>query len=248
MFKTTKALVLRQVRYKEADFILTVLTETDGVITVKARGALRRSSRIAGASQLLCYSEMTLFQNKGKWILNEAAVLEDFSGLRQDIAALALGAYFAEALEALLQEGVCDLAAMQLGLNSLYALSRRLYDPRLIKAAFELRLMCLEGYEPDLRSCAVCGEEKPVEPAFHVDGGIISCKACRRNIAGESVLITEQTLNAMRYISCAEAKKLLSYPIEGLDLERLALACERYFLTRAERRFGSLDYWNKVKP
>ena len=47
MFKTTRGLVLREVRYKEADRILTVLTEDMGKMTVKARGALRKGSKIA---------------------------------------------------------------------------------------------------------------------------------------------------------------------------------------------------------
>ena len=50
MFTTTNALVLREVRYKEADRILTLLTSTDGKITVKARGALRKGSKTAAAT------------------------------------------------------------------------------------------------------------------------------------------------------------------------------------------------------
>lgn len=53
MFKTTKGLILREVKYKEADRILTVLTEDMGKITVKARGALRKGSKVAAATQLL---------------------------------------------------------------------------------------------------------------------------------------------------------------------------------------------------
>ena len=41
MFHTTQALVLREVRYKEADRILTLFSASDGKITAKARGALR---------------------------------------------------------------------------------------------------------------------------------------------------------------------------------------------------------------
>lgn len=42
MFLTTQGLVLREVRYKEADKILTVLTQHEGKVTVRARGALRK--------------------------------------------------------------------------------------------------------------------------------------------------------------------------------------------------------------
>ena len=89
MFKTVNALVLREVRYKEADRILTLLTDTDGKITVKARGALRKSSKTAAATQQLTYSEMTLFGNLGRWTVNEATMKEGFDGLRTDIGSFA---------------------------------------------------------------------------------------------------------------------------------------------------------------
>ena len=247
MFLTTRGLVLREVRYKEADRILTVLTDTDGRLTVKARGALRRGSKTAAATQLLCWSDMTLFQNRGKWTVNEASTIEEFKGLRDDIAALSLGSYFAECLEALSEEEVPDGAVLQLGLNSLYALANRMYSPELIKAAFETRLMCLSGYEPDLTACAVCGKENPDEPAFSVENGILCCKKCRGPAMGETALISPRALSALRYFVCAEPKKLLAFPIEGEELDGLSAAAERYFLRQTERRFGSLDYWKKVK-
>lgn len=127
MFNTVQALVLREVRYKEADKILTLFTKSDGKITAKARGALRKGSKITAATQQLTYSEMTLFGNRGKWSVNEASVIESFDGLRNDIADFALGCYFAECLEALGVEDQPDEAMLQLGLNSLYALSRKMY-------------------------------------------------------------------------------------------------------------------------
>ena len=158
MFKTVNALVLREVRYKEADRILTILTDTDGKLTVKARGALRKSSKTAAATQLLTYSEMTLFGNRGRWTVNEATVKEPFAGLREEMERLALGAYFAECMEAFGVEEQPEPELLQLGLNSLYALSRGLGSQEKIKAAFELRLMCLTGYTPELTACAVCGK------------------------------------------------------------------------------------------
>ena len=145
MFETTKALVLREVKYKEADRILTLFTADNGKITAKARGALRKSSKTGAATQLLTYADMTLFFNKGKWTVNEASVIESFDGLKTDIERFALGSYFAECAEALSVEDQKDGELLSLVLNSLYALSRGMYDARKIKAAFELRLMSLSG-------------------------------------------------------------------------------------------------------
>ena len=88
MFVTTKALVLREVKYKEADRILTLFTADNGKITAKARGALRKGSRTAAATQQLSWSDMTLFFNKGKWTVNEASVIEAFDGLKSRSAAI----------------------------------------------------------------------------------------------------------------------------------------------------------------
>ena len=82
MFLTTRGLVLREAKYKETDKILTLLTETDGKLTVKARGVARARSKISAASQLLTFSDFTLFGSRGRWTINEAESVEQFRGLR----------------------------------------------------------------------------------------------------------------------------------------------------------------------
>lgn len=243
MFKTVNALVLREVRYKEADRILTLLTDTDGKLTAKARGALRRSSRIAAATQQLTFAEMTLFYNRGKWTVNEAQVKEGFDGLRGDMEKLALGSYFAECMEALSVEDQPEPALLQLGLNCLYALSRDMHPQEKIKAAFETRLMCLSGYAPELRSCPVCGKE-PENPVLSLDHGCVCCERCGM---GEKAQLGGAGLAALRYLSEAPAKQLLSFTLPDADLLRLGDAAERYLLRRTERGFSTLDYWKNLR-
>lgn len=246
MFQNTKALVLREVRYKEADRILTILSDTGGKMTVKARGALRKGSRLTAATQQLTYSEMTLFGNKGKYTVNEASILEDFAGLRGDITTLALGCYFAECAEAMAVEDQPDTELLQLTLNSLYALSKGLYDSRQIKAAFELRLASVAGYTPDLTYCCVCGNPEPERPCLSLSDGKIACSACRDMNFERPLPLKPDTLEAMRYIINAPAKKLFSFRAEVGCLQDLSNAAERYFLRQADRSFASLDYWRKL--
>ena len=214
MFNTTKGLVLREVRYKEADRILTILTESDGKITAKARGALRKSSRTAAATQQLTWSELTLFGNRGKWTVNEGSVIEGFAGLREDIERFALGSYFAECLEAFAVEDQPDPALLQLGLNSLYALSEKLGEPEKIKAAFELRLMCLAGFQPNVQGCAVCGKTEPEDPVLSLEDGVICCRSCRRP-SWDGVLLEEEALAALRYVVAAPAKSSFPFAWRG---------------------------------
>ena len=223
MFLTTRGLVLREVRYKESDKILTVLTQHEGKVTVRARGALRKGSRITAATQLLTYSDMTIFENRGRRTLNEASTVEEFLGLRADLGAFALGSYFAELLETVSAEEYPDPPVLQLGLNSLYALSRALCPPEQIKAVFELRLMCLAGY------------------------GAVYCAHCRGASSSAVTPLLPETLAAMRHIVNADPKKIFSFTLGDAGRRQLAHVCEDYTATQLERGFASLDYWKKVK-
>lgn len=241
---TTQALVLREVNYKEADKILTVLTQKEGKLTVRARGALRKGCKYAAAAQTLTLSEMTLFGNRGRWSLNEAETMEQFLGLREDLGKLALGHYFAELLEAVSDEDSPNPALLTLGLNSLYALSRGLCPDRQIKAAFELRLLCLAGFRPDVEACAVCGCVTPESPVISLLDGGLRCFSCGG--AAQAVPLCPDALAAMRYILDAEPKRFLQFSLPPEAMERLGRAAEAYLLAHLDRGFGTLDYWKRL--
>ena len=247
MFKTVHALVLREVKFKEADKMLTVLTQEEGKLSVRARGALRKSCRYGAAAQQLAYSEMTLFVNRGRCLLQEGSVIEDFSGLREDFAAFALGAYFAELLESVSDEDSPNPEVLRLGLNALYALSRKLFPPRLVKAAFELRLMCLSGYEPDLHGCSRCGKVDITQYRFDLAGGVLLCGDCARAEDFEGAELSEGVLAAMRHIISADLKRVFSFSLEDEAAARdLGRVCERYTLVQLDRGFGTLDYYKRL--
>lgn len=247
MFMTTKALVLRELRYKEADRILTLLTEERGKITARARGALRKSSRTAAATQTLCFSEFTLFGNKGRWTVEEAVTTEQFLGLREDFADLSLGVYFAEMLETVCAEDVPDPAALSLGLNALYALSRKLYEPEHIKAVFELRLMAAEGFEPEVSGCAVCGREDMKEPLFSPEGGLLYCRDCAGMVPGGALPLDEGSLEALRHVMTAPAKKIYNFALQDESAGRLHRLGESFAARQMDRILPSLEYWKSVR-
>ena len=178
MYINTTGLVLRETAYKDSSKILTVLTGTEGKLTVSARGALRKNSKLAAPTQLLVFSEMTLLSSRGRWTLTEAQGVEQFSGLRSDISLLALGSYFAELLEAAADEDSPSREFLPLCLNALYALSEGVKEPEYVKPAFELRLMAASGFAPLIARCAVCGRGDMERGYLDLAGGTIRCGVC----------------------------------------------------------------------
>ena len=190
----TCGLVLRETVTRDADKILTVLTLDRGRLSVIARGARRKGSRVAAACQLLAYSEMTLYE-RGRWTMLDAAdTIELFDGLRQDLTALSLAAYFAELTEAVSDGSGGDV--LPLLLNALYALSALKKPPQLVKPAFQFRLMALAGYEPMADGCALCGAPQPENPMLDVVHGVVHCGKCREK-GGLSLPLTASGLAAL---------------------------------------------------
>lgn len=243
----TQGLVLREVNYKEADKILTVLTREGGRRTVKARACRRRGSRLAASAQLLVYSEMSLFEYRDFWSMDEADSLEQFWGIKADVEKLALGSYFAQVMEAVADEGHSDGRLFSLILNALHALDKLDKPLPLVKAAFELKLMCLAGYEPLLDACAVCGVPQPAQPRLHLAEGVLCCAACRGGAGeGSCAPLDGGSLSAMRHVVYGDAKKLFSFALADGSMEQLGRACEGFLTTQLDRGFRTLDFYREL--
>ena len=248
MHIVTQGLVLRETNYKEADKILTVLTREGGKRTVKARGCRRKNSKLTAASQLLVYSELTLSERGEFTTLTEADPLEQFWSVRQDLETLALASYFAEVAEASAQEGETCPELLSLLLNCLYALDTLKKPRALVKAVFELRLLCLTGYEPLLDACAVCGAPAPRRARLHLSQGVLCCAACRERLGGGvSMPLSPGALAAARYIVSGPPKKLFSFALAEESLRRLGQATEAFLMTQQERGFRTLDYYKQLE-
>ena len=243
MWRKTMGLVLRSAQYKETDCILTILTADYGLISVKARGVRRSASTIKAACQLLTYAEFTISEARGFQNISEATAVEMFPELRNDIELLALGSYFAQLAEVLSQQDAPDPELLPLILNALYALSKLRKPPRLVKAALELRLAALAGYQPELTCCAVCGSTEP--DRFSVSTGSLLCASCPAP-EGVRLPLSPPALAAMRYIITCDARKLFSFSLTGSAEKELCDAAETYLLTQLERGFSTLDFYKSL--
>ena len=247
MYQTVRGLTIRSVDYKEADKILTVLTDTRGCLTMKARGVRRKGSRLKAAAQLFTFSQMTLYEQNGRATLQEAEVLQQFPGIQSDLTKLALASYLAEVLSTEAEDAPAEPEVQRLALNSLYALSKDLGMPAVIKAAFELRYMLMAGYAPDFEACTICGAPHPVRPVVMLEGGTVRCQNCvMPGMMGKQLPVSISTLAAARYILNCDLKKLFSFQLPEEELRRLGNFTETYLLACMERSFRTLDFYKSV--
>lgn len=245
MYLTIQGLVLRVTDYNDRDALLTLLTRNHGKLTVKARGLRRKNSPLTAPCQLLAYGEFTLFENRGYYTVNEAHSIELFQNLRRDLLKLSLGTYFAQAAEVISQEDMPNPELLSLVLNCLFALSKLDEPLEKVKAVFELRAACIAGYEPDLAGCHACGEA--YAQRFDVSAGCLECVNHRNPDSGGLRLpVSPGTLDAMRYLTLCDPKRLFGFQAGDQSLEQLAQVTEVYLTTQLERGFSTLDFYKSL--
>lgn len=245
MYLTTQGIVLRITNYGDRDALLTLLTTSQGKLTVKARGLRRRNSPLVASCQLLAYSEFTLFEYRGRYTINEASPVELFTPLRRSLELVSLGTYFAQISETISQEDFPNPELQSLLLNSLFALSNLNRSQAVIKAVFELRSACLAGYMPDLFGCHVCGNQNPER--FDLSAGHLECIGCRStDSAGIRMPVTPSILKAMQYICLCDPKRLFSFQIGTETAKQLSDLTEAYLSTQLEQSFSALDFYKSL--
>jgi DNA repair protein RecO (recombination protein O) len=244
MYIKTDAIILREARYNDADKILTVLTRSEGLQTVKARGACRKGSAHAAGTQLLAYSEFTLFAYKNRYHLNETELLEPWLALRGSLTRLSLCAYAAELCGAVALEGVESGELLDLLRLMLWQACYKQQPEELLKAAYEMTLMRLCGYAPNVLACADCGKTEPERPALALREGALFCAAC--GPPAPSAPLSEGALQALRYLAGCEVPRCFSFSLAGRDMGILGGVAERYVREHLERGFSTLDFYRKL--
>ena len=241
----THGLILRDTDTKETDKILTVLTAEMGKISVIARGARRKNSRLAAACQLFAWSEMTLYR-RGNWYYLDAAEPEElFSGLQKDLVRFSLAAYLAELTEFVAGEETEAGELLRLLLNGLYALGNLGRDPALVKPAFTFRLLALAGFEPLCDGCAVCGAETARDPVLDAVQGVVHCRECGEG-GGEKLPLSAACVTALEHILHGPSRRLYSFTLGPEDLELLDRAAEGFAAAQLERSFRTLGYYKAI--
>lgn len=247
-FITAKGLIVKETDFNEADKMLTIMTDSYGLLHVKASGikSLKRKE-LSGAKPFL-YSEFTFAQKGDSLNLREATMIHSFLDIKNNLTDLALGFYILDILGNIAMDNQPNEPLLRLTLNTLFALNQGKKDATLIKGAYELKVSDIEGFTPHTFECMECANELEDENGCYFDvlnGGVL-CKDCCAQAERNILKISPATLQAINYILDADIKSFLAFDLSPKAREEFSQACERYFLTQSDFHPKTLSYYKKV--
>jgi DNA repair protein RecO (recombination protein O) len=180
----TEAVVLRSLRFGEADRVLHLYTLERGRIGALAKGIRKTKSRFGARLEPLSHVELMLHQGSGELqTVTGVELVGSHRAAREDSYRLGVGLVGAEAMLRLFTEQERNPRAFQALTRFLELLDglehgaeRPGLDPLVL--SFQLKLLWLSGYLPHLTSCAECGRDDEALVGYSASAGGAVCRGC----------------------------------------------------------------------
>jgi DNA repair protein RecO (recombination protein O) len=240
--------VLRRKDFGEADRILTLFTPELGKVRVVAKGIRKPRSRKAGHLELFTRAKLLVAKGRDLDIVTQAETAKAYRPLREDLLRGAYAAYAVELLDRFTPEAQENREIYDLLSTALDWLCTS-PDLALTARYYELHLLGLAGYQPELYRCVIGNEKIVAEDQFFsaADGGVVCARCGQTRLPPGAVPVSMQTLKHLRYFQSnayARASALKVGPSVHLEMERLMA---RYITHILERQLKSVEFLKLIR-
>jgi DNA repair protein RecO (recombination protein O) len=175
----TEAIIIKKIKLGEADRILTLYTPDYGKIEGVAKGVRRPKSKMAGHLELLTYTQIRLARGRNLDTIIGSQTIDSFMSLKDDLWLTSYGLYAAELVNQFTVERQANAPVFHLLIETLRQLSLA-ENSELTLRYFEIHLLEMVGYRPQLQECVACRVElQPLSNAFCSSAGGILCPNCK---------------------------------------------------------------------
>ena len=188
-----EAVVLRTWKLGEADRIVSLHTLGHGKVRAVAKGVRRTRSRFGARLEPACHAGVQLYRGRSELqTVTQVETIDRFASLRTRPERFAQASAMLEAVEQMAPDGEQDYERHVMLVRALATLDAN--GSPLVMAAFLLKLLSLDGVQPQLDACVACGAGERLEVISFQQGGVL-CRHCRQGRP-----ISPQALELLRWI------------------------------------------------
>ena len=178
-------LTLRKSPAGEADLVSSLYTREHGKIDVVARGARRLTSKLIGHFEPLTLVRLSIARGRTLDIVSEAEVVNGFPDVKSHYSSVARGLHVVELIDGFSASSAPNPQVLDLALRTLDAIGQRsrASDDELSQDLplryFDLQLLQLSGFLPELYQCVECRNDlEPERHRFAAGAGGVLCLDC----------------------------------------------------------------------
>lgn len=235
----TEAIVLSRQEYGEADRIFVIYTPARGRMSIIAKGIRRPKSRFGSSLDFFSRVSVDLARGRDLDVVTGVTAIDTHERLRTDTASYGYAAYFAELTRHLTQDRQENRPLYNLLVSSL-ALVDEGVDPWPVARHFELGILTMLGYRPELFRCVNCSRDlEAVTNAFSARLGGMLCPACRL-VDPAAMPMSVHGQKYVRTLTRAGLTAVMRLDVAADLRNEIAGVMATYLRFVAEREFASL--------
>ncbi len=206
----TPAVVLYSQDFAEWDKLVTFFSRDFGKLKGIAKGAKRSRKRFGSGLEPLTCITLSFFEKEGAGLvrLNHCEIVESYPGIHDDILRVGYASYLGELINKMVAEREANKELFTLLVTFLHLLNKPSFREEFIRI-FELRLLSLSGYQPELTKCMICRKEVNggKEHKFSVSRGGLICSDCFKGSLNYPTL-SGGTIKILQRAQTIELKKV----------------------------------------
>lgn len=239
----TRAIALKSINLSESDRLVTFMTENYGKVKCVAKGARKVKNQFWGALEPMSLIHLIYFgkEHQSLYRLNHSDIIESFQTIRDDFDKLYTGVYFIDLIDAMILEGHREPKVFGLLYQALAALNQQTeLEP--LRRLFEIRLLSLSGYKPQLDHCVLCRKtpENGMISFSYSHNGIL-CGPCS-NRARTDIEFSIGTRNYIKKLLDVEIKTCERLKFPKAQTDEIEKVTHRLVLSHLGRELKSYPF------
>jgi DNA repair protein RecO (recombination protein O) len=240
------AIVLKRRDMGEADRLLTVLTRDRGKLTLLAKGVRKPASRKAGHIEPFTYVNLLVAKGKSLDLVTQAETVQSHRGLREDLLRSAWAYYVVELADAFTQDEDPNELLFDLLLETLGWLNQG-NDPTLATRYYELHLLGLTGFQPQLFRCLYCDELlKPEINFFSSERGGMLCPKHGATEA-DTIALPLVVLKVLRFLQTRPWEQVSGLRLSPEVSNQVEVLLDRFIVYHLERTLRSPAFLDRLR-
>lgn len=243
MYHRTQGIIIKAFDYKEADQVVTLFAPDMGKVRAVAKGVKKTKSSLRAMVQPFCRSELQLASSGEMYLLTQGRIMDFYGGIREDIHKTLQAVYLVELLDKSTPDRDPNRALFDLTAKTLRHIDENETAP-LILRFFEIKLLSLLGYSPQLKHCSSCGEKAALTYFSPSTGGGI-CEKCAGH--GEACKTMPAALAALNTLQQNDLSILSRLKLPVPVMNEMETILEKYLEYYLERRFRTKELIKDMK-
>ena len=247
----TKGIIIKRSEVREADKIYTIITDNLGKIKAYGKSTGKINSKLGGHLDLFTNSNLVLARGKTMPTLVYARAIDNFRNVKSNLVKTGIAFYTGELLDNFLLEDYKDTRIYRLLYYFFITLNvsniEDLVQVKVLFWSFELKLLNLLGFLPEIKNCVKCGKNISKDNNYFdfTSGGFI-CSDCDNDSKSYSYQVDGEIVSLISKIFKGDTKALTGLNIENKQGLIIKEIIDRYVFFLINKKIKSSEFLEKI--